>query len=422
MAEKMLMLALSPTMEQGVIAKWRKAQGDAVESGEVVCDVETDKAVMEYESQTAGTLLKITVPEGSSAAVGEIIAVVGEPDEDVSAIVEEANRQQQAKGEKKEEKNSRRPHRGRQKEQEDEPVDAKPEPAQAPPMQTAGKKVLSSPLARRVADEKGIDISRVKGSGPQGRVVEADVLAAAEKGVAQPAAPVMAGQAMQQEEIPISQKRRVIAQRLSDSKHERPHYYLTVSAQVDDLLAARKVYNANAAEKLSFNAYLVKLTAEALRRHRMVNATWNDDAIILHGRVDVALAVSQPDGLITPVLRNCEQKGIVQIDRELKELIAKAQAGTLQPEEYSESTFTITNLGSFGIEEFTAIINPPNSAILAVGQTKPTPVVDASGSVVVAQIMKLTLSCDHRLVDGATGARFLTELKAMIEQPVAALY
>jgi pyruvate dehydrogenase E2 component (dihydrolipoyllysine-residue acetyltransferase) len=404
MAEKLLMLALSPTMEEGIIVKWRKKEGEQISSGDVLCDVETDKAVMEYQAMNEGTLLKILIAEGGKAAVAEPIGIIGEEGEDVSSLVEETQiaaeeegKRQKAEGE---DKGKRQKAKGKIEEE--------------------GGKVRSSPVARRLAQKQGIDLNTIQGSGPKGRIVEKDVKLAIE---AQRAAPVpQAPAAGGEETIPVSPKRAIIAKRLSESKFSAPHYYLKVAVEVDGLLAGRKKYNASAPEKLSFNAYLVKFVAEALRRHPMVNATWQGDTIVKHGRMDVALAVAQEDGLITPIVRDCGNKGIIQINRELNLLIEKAKQGTLQPEEYSDSTFTITNLGSYGIEEFTAIINPPNSAILAVGQVLKQPAVNEEGMLCVKSLMKMILSCDHRIIDGVTGGEFLTELKRMLEYPVELLY
>ncbi len=435
MAEKIPMLALSPTMEEGAIVKWIKKEGDQVAESDVLCEVETDKATMEYESPAEGTLLKIVAAEGSSAKVGDTIAIVGEEGEDVSGMGEQQSAEQPAK----------EPAKEPTEEPTEEPAEKQPEkkqeqsqPSQQPQQEKAraeeqpqsktqqSGRVKSSPLARKVAEQKGIDITQVQGTGPEGRIIVADIEKAAGSEQAQ-TQPAKQPQAQQQQmpaagltdtEEKVSGKRKVIADRLSSSKFSAPHYYLKTTVLADALIGARQAINKQTGGKVSLNAYIMKFTAEALKRHPIVNATWADDKIIKHGSVDIALAVALDDGLITPVVRGCENKGVLEIDGEIKVLIEKAKSGTLKNEEYNNSTFTITNLGSFGIEEFTAIINPPNSAILAVGRALREPVVDENDNVNVRTTMKLTLSCDHRIIDGAVGAQFLGELKGIIEYPV----
>lgn len=414
MAERVLMLALSPTMEKGAIVRWLKKEGDRVNSGDILCEVETDKATMEYESVQEGTLLKIVVPEGKEARVGELIAVLGQPGEDVQAVVGEAPAPKAAEAAK--------------------PADAAPaapptaaEPA--PPAEIPAGHVRTSPLARRLADEHGLDLRAIAGSGPGGRIVKRDIelavaarttapVRAAGREVPAAARPGAAGD----QEIPVSPKRRIIAQRLAESMYSAPHFYLTVSVDMGRLLEARERLNAGRADKVSLNAFLVKFAAEALKRHPMVNSSWAGETIRVHAAADIGLAVAQPDGLIAPVARDCGRKGIVEIDGELRTLIDKTKANRLTPEDYAGATFTISNLGSFGIEEFTAIINPPGSAILAVGEIRKQPVVGPGDALVVRPLMRMTLSCDHRIVDGAVGAAFLKDLKDMMEDPVRTLY
>lgn len=426
MAEKIPMLALSPTMEEGAIVKWIKKEGDKVAESDVLCEVETDKATMEYESPAEGTLLKIVAAEGSSAKVGDTIAIVGEEGEDVSGMTEKSEQTQQQQPEEKTE-----PEQPPQEQEKSQPKQQtqqeKPEAQEQPQTKTQDTgRVKSSPLARKVAEQKGVDIAQISGSGPDGRVIVADIEKAAGSEQAQ-TQPAKQPQAQQQQmpapgltdtEEKVSGKRKVIADRLSSSKFSAPHYYLKSTVLADALIGARQAVNKQTGGKVSLNAYIMKFTAEALKRHPIVNATWADDKIIKHGSVDIALAVALDDGLITPVVRGCENKGVLEIDGEIKVLIEKAKSGTLKSEEYNNSTFTITNLGSFGIEEFTAIINPPNSAILAVGRAMREPVVDENDNVNVRTTMKLTLSCDHRIIDGAVGAQFISELKGIIEYPV----
>lgn len=441
MAERVYMTALSPTMEEGTIAQWTKSEGDTVAAGDVLCEVETDKATMDYEATQEGTLLKIIVGAGSSAKVGDTIAVLGEAGEDVGSIVAEAASSPGAS----------------------EPGKAAPPAAPAPqsaPASTTGdtgtavpsappavaatppgsagtptvagaadRRVKASPLARKLAESRGIDISLVSGSGPAGRIVKEDVdnyrppvgglgsAAASPAGLSTPVAP--AGQDVS---IPVDGKRAVIARRLSESKFGAPHYYLKKSVRMDAIIEAREALNKRASEKVGMNAFLLKFAAEALKHHRGVNASWQGDHILQFGSIDIGLAVDVGNGLITPIVRNCGGKGIVEIDRELKTLIEKAKAGKLQPDEYTGATFTISNLGSFGIEEFTAIINPPGSAILAVGSVERVATFTDDGAIVPVRVIKLTLSCDHRVIDGAAGARFLGDLVGTMEEPVRALF
>lgn len=413
MAEKLLMLALSPTMEVGTIAKWHVEEGAAVSSGMVVCDVETDKATMEYESPLEGTLLKIVVPAGGKAAVGDVIGIVGAPGEDISALLAEAPaaagsaaQTTQTDAKKKEEV-----------------------AAAVPGVQTTenvvdNRQIKSSPLARKLAAQYGIDLASVRGSGPGGRIVKSDIEAARQtKKEIGPMGPIGPSAASAEDQvIPVSQKRRIIAQRLSESIYSAPHYYLKVRVQLDAVLAAREIHNKSAERPCSLNAILMYFVAQALRKHPMVNAAWEGERIRMFGRADIGLAVAVQDGLLTPIVRDCGRKSITEIDDELRVLIDKARAGKLTPEEFTGATFTISNLGSFGIEEFTAIINPPGSAILAVGEARREQIFDAHGAAQVATMMRLTLSCDHRVIDGAVGAAFLRELKMMLEQPLLLLF
>jgi len=437
MAEKILMTALSPTMEEGTIVAWKKKEGDNVDAGDVLCEVETDKATMDYEATQEGALLKILKPEGSSSRVGETIGIIGEEGEDIAGLLKEAEKEAESGGRGEEEKQSA-----------GEAPSAPPAPetaqgtdrsAAAPEAaKTAGDApqpgavrgggaargasgiVKASPLARKLADMKGIDLQAVTGTGPDGRVVKRDVeefspAAAASAG----AAPV--AQAMQDETIPVSSRRAVIARRLAESKFSAPHYYLKSSVDMRQVISARELLNKSLPKKASFNAFLMKFAAEAIKRHPVVNSSWQGESIRQFGSIDIGLAVDAGAGLITPVVKNCGNRGVVDIDRELGELIEKARNNALKPEEYTGATFTISNLGSFGVEEFTAIINPPGSAILAVGQTKKTPVVDGD-ELEIVPVMKMTLSCDHRVIDGAAGARFLSELRDMMENPARVLF
>ncbi|HUX13770.1 MAG TPA: dihydrolipoamide acetyltransferase family protein, partial [Spirochaetia bacterium] len=416
-----------------------KKEGEQVKSGDVLCEVETDKATMDYESTQEGTLLKIVRGEGSASKVGEAIGIIGEKGEDVSALVSSiaAGKAEVPKNDAEKAKKQAEP------ETVGPATDARaPEPAKSPSggagytgqpaaqpaagnaLGTPGT-VKSSPLARKLAAQKGVDLRNIRGSGPDGRVVTKDV----EAYTPQPAARSGSGAGInaagtpgQDVSIPVSGRRAVIARRLSESKFSAPHYYLKASVEMERVIQARNMLNSELPEKVSFNAFIIKFAAEALKRHPNVNASWKGDQIVQFGSIDIALAVDLGQGLITPVVRNCGNRGVADIDRELKELIKKAGTGQLKPEEYTGAGFTISNLGSFGIEEFTAIINPPGSAILAIGELRKTPVVDENDLVVIRQIMKMTLSCDHRVIDGAAGGRFLNELRRAMENPVRVLY
>ena len=439
MAERILMTALSPTMEEGSIVTWNKKEGDSVASGDVLCEVETDKATMDYESTQEGVLLKIVLSEGKSATVGQTIGVIGEKGEDIAGLLSEIDNEAgsaSAGGGEAAAADSGG---------EAAPESPQPAPAAAPAAKAAAESgggaperageavragaavrgasgiVKASPLARKLAQMKNIDLTQVQGSGPDGRIVKRDV----EQYEARPAAAAgatVAAQPGQDQVIAVTGRRAVIARRLSESKFQAPHYYVKNSVNVEEVIAARAALNKQLPQKAGFNAFLIKFVAEALKRHPEVNSSWQGDKIVQFGSIDIGLAVDAGNGLITPIVRNCGNRGVIEIDAELKQLIDKAQNNALKPEEYTGATFTISNLGSFGVEEFTAIINPPGAAILAVGETKPTPVVDDAGEVVVKPIMKLSLSSDHRVIDGAAAARFINELKLMMENPARVLY
>ena len=438
MAEKLLMIALSPTMEDGTIGTWVKKEGDDIESGDIICEVETDKATMDYESTQEGRLLKILVPEGGSATVGRPIGIIGEEGEDIDGLVKEAEEELAAGGSPAGGAESPRGTAGGTKAGSGAAAGGHGTPA-APAASAPGGHVKSSPLARVLADKHGIDIGAVRGSGPEGRIVKRDVEKAIQRqtadtgkagrpapgsghGAAGTPAPGLPAY-IATETRPISQKRRIIARRLSESKFSAPHYYLKISAAVDSLFAARRDLNRSRQEdKVSFNSFLIKLAAETLKKHPQVRSGWQEDSITTFGNIDIGIAVAQKDGLITPVVRACGSKGILQIDGELKELIQRARSGKLTPDEYENAVFTISNLGSYGIEEFTAIINPPGSAILAVGAVQKQKIYDEDEEGVLKSMLKLTLSCDHRVVDGAVGALFLRDFKDSLENPIHALY
>lgn len=425
MAERILMIALSPTMDEGTIVSWSRKEGDEIASGDVLCVVETDKAAMDYESQSEGVLLKILLPEGGQAKVGEPIAIMGAAGEDISALLGAPPGDAAAAPPAAPATRSKDGDRA----EAQPPPKAAAAPEQGTPSSTEEKagerspgRVRSSPVARKLAAARGLDLAAVRGSGPGGRVIKRDVEALAEaKETHADRGAIRSAAAAAYEITPLSGKRKVIAQRLSESAFSAPHFFLTVAVEMDGLLSARARLNSGRDRKVSLNAFLHKLAAEALRRHPEVNSSWQGDSIKRFGSVDLGLAVALPDGLITPVVRGCDRKGVLAIDAELGELVKKAREGKLQPDEYTGATFTISNLGSYGIEEFTAIINPPGSAILALGQAKKAPVVGPDGEIAVRTVMRATLSCDHRVIDGATGAVFLRDLQEMIENPYAVL-
>ena len=440
-----LMPALSPTMEEGALAKWLVKPGDKVASGDVIAEIETDKATMEVEAVDEGTLAKILVPEGTEGvAVNKPIAVLLEEGEDAAAL---------AGGSKKAEpaQTPVETVKATPQDPKDPAVtpSAKPAsnaPAASAPAQGGGDRVFASPLARRMAAQAGLDLSRVQGSGPGGRVVKADVEAAmgrggaaAPKAAPQPAAdaPKAAPQAaapaaaprgvdakdladklgMKYKVLPNSGMRRTIAKRLTEAWQTIPHFGLTVDCEIDALLKLRSELNARGGEKVSVNDFVVKAVALALRKVPAANVSWHEDGILQYEQVDVSVAVATEGGLITPIVKNADQKGLATISAEVKALAAKAKEGKLKPEEFQGGTFSVSNLGMFGIKGFTSIINPPQSCILSVGAGEKRPVVKGD-ALAVATVMTLTLTVDHRSVDGAVGAQFLQALKGMIEDPI----
>ncbi|SKA02992.1 pyruvate dehydrogenase E2 component (dihydrolipoamide acetyltransferase) [Chitinophaga eiseniae] len=405
---------LSDTMTEGKIVAWNKKVGDVVKSDDVLAEVETDKATMEVIGYADGTLLYVGVKEGEAAKVNGIIAIVGKPGTNVDAILAGENAA---------------PAKAAPAEAAAPAATSAAASAEAPAAATSSDgRVKASPLARKLAAEKGIDINQVAGSGDNGRIVKKDVdnfvpaaAPAAKTGAAAPSAPafVPAGQEGYTD-TPLSQMRKVIAKRLSESKFTAPHFYLKIDVNMDKAMDARKAINEVSPVKISFNDMVIKACALALRQHPDVNSSWMGDFIRHNQHVHIGSAVAIEDGLIVPVIRFADQKTLSQIAGEAKGLYDKAKNKKLQPQDFSGNTFTVSNLGMLGIDEFTAIINPPDSAILAVGGIKETAIVE-KGQVKIANIMKLTLSCDHRSVDGAVGARFLATLKTYLENPVTML-
>jgi pyruvate dehydrogenase E2 component (dihydrolipoamide acetyltransferase) len=476
MANKILMPKLSPTMEEGQIARWVKNEGDDIEANETIAEVDTDKATMEMTSLEAGTLLKIIVPGGDTARLGQTIGIIGKKGEDFSALLDVASAA-----------NGGTPATSEDKAKTETPAASSQGPApatqSAPPLtaspagttatnvsETEGRsydydrpeaveeaatkapteeqktasngdgRMIVSPIAARMAAENGVDLKSIKGSGPSGRIIKRDIETAMQTGrQAQPAttgqpeikapassaptfsaAQIQGASAFREENT--SQMRRVIAERLATSIGPIPTFYLTVEIEMDKALDFRKQINASLKEeqKTSVNDLIVKVAATALTRHPFVNSSYQDKSIRFYEDADIGVAVAIEDGLITPVIRAANRKGIAEISAEIKEMAERARNRKLQPEEYTGATFSISNLGMFGIEQFTAIINPPEAAILAIGGATPKAVV-RNGEIVVRSVMNVTMSCDHRVIDGATGAKFLQTFKQMLENPILML-
>lgn len=398
---------LSDTMTDGVVAKWHKKVGDAVKSGELLAEIETDKATMEFESFEDGILLHIGVDEGGSAPVESVLAVIGEKGADVDTLIKAHN---QNSSEVKEE--------SKPTPVKTEAVESKPavQSTSVTTTSSGNGRVKASPLAKKLAEEKGINLSMVQGSGDGGRIIKRDVENHQGAGAGMPS---FVGVEKFTEE-PVSQMRKTIARRLGESKFSAPHFYLTVSIDMDNAIAARKSINLVAPTKVSFNDIVIKAAAAALKNHPVINSSWQETTIRRNEHVNIGVAVSVDEGLLVPVVRFADGKTLTQISGEVRDYAERAKAKKLQSEDWEGSTFTISNLGMFGIEEFTAIINSPNACILAVGGTQQVPVVK-NGQIVPGNVMKVTLSCDHRVVDGVAGSKFLQDFKNYMENPVLLL-
>jgi pyruvate dehydrogenase E2 component (dihydrolipoamide acetyltransferase) len=428
MSINILMPALSPTMTEGKLAQWHVKVGDTVKAGQVICEIETDKATMEVEAVDEGKIGQIVVPEGAEGVkVNAVIAILLEEGE--SAVPAGAAPAPTSA-----------PKRAAPAAAMPAPKPATPAPAPQPTAAAkpvaapTGGRIFASPLAKRIAAERGLDLSRIKGSGPNGRIVKADVEHAVPAAPVQapapsarpaptPAAPQPVFAAPGDKRVPHTSIRKVIARRMLESKQTVPHFYLTVELEIDALLAARQAINAVAEKKgtkVSVNDMMIKASAKALRDHPECNASWTEDEMIEYGAVDISVAVATDRGLITPIVRNADMKGLGQIAAEMKDLAARAKAGKLKLEEFQGGGFTISNLGMFGINSFAAIINPPQAMILAVGMGEERPVV-RKGQVVTRNMMSCTLAVDHRVVDGAMGAQYLQTLRAYVEQPASML-
>ncbi len=409
---------LSPTMEEGTLVAWIKKEGDEVEVDDLLAEVETDKATMEFRSFDRGVLLKILVPEGETLEPDVPVAIIGKAGEDISGLVAEV-----AAG------SASAPESASESAPESEP-EPEPAPESAPESEPAsvpvsgtesaaatGGRVLSSPLVRRLARERSIDLRVVEGSGPRGRIVKRDI-DSYEDGASISFS--TSAERLPPRVVKASSMRRTIARRLTESTQTAPHYYLTIDVDIAPLADARKAMNAEleaAGKKVSLNDLIIKAAAVALRRVPEVNASWMGKEIHYHQVVDISIAVAVEDGLMTPVLRDADRKGVAQIATEVRDLAERARDKKLQPEDMSNGTFSISNLGMFGIEAFTAVINPPEGAILAVGTIRHEPVVE-DGAIVPGRRMRFTMSCDHRLIDGATGAKFMAAFRRVVESPL----
>jgi pyruvate dehydrogenase E2 component (dihydrolipoamide acetyltransferase) len=428
---EILMPALSPTMTEGNVTKWLKKEGEEVHSGDVLAEIETDKATMEFEAVDDGRLGKILVPEGTQGIkVNQPIALLLGEGEDASAL---------KKLDVSAPKTVTAPP-------EQPPAKAQSAPEAQPAPARGNGRISASPLARRMAQQAGLDLAAITGSGPQGRIVKADIEAAlsADRGAPAPARPAVqparapsvapaAPPQLSKERVlalagnppyterPLTAMRRVIARRLTESKQTVPHFYLTVDCEIDELLKFRAELNAKSdAYRISVNDFVIRAAALALRQVPAANASWSDEAILLWDTVDIAVAVALDDGLITPIVKNADRKGLATIANETKDLAARARAGKLKLEEFQGGTFSISNLGMFGVRDFAAVINPPHGGILAVGSGEQRPVVK-NGVLAIATVMSCTLSCDHRAVDGAVGAQFLAAFKKLVEDPLTML-
>jgi pyruvate dehydrogenase E2 component (dihydrolipoamide acetyltransferase) len=474
MITKVVLAKLSPTMEEGTIVKWSKKEGDAVKQGDVLAEIETDKANMEMEALGNGILRKILVPAGGKAPIGALIGVIADANEDISKMLATAPAapaaapaqapaaapaappasapaapapnpvaaaaQASAKAAPAEQPASApappAPSPAAAPAVPAPPADSAPPPPAAPRPDSGGR-VKASPLARSMAEKSNIDLAGVSGTGPGGRIIKRDVESWASSGPRPAAAPAASAPAPAPgpapaprpsappppsitpgQDVPVSNMRRVIAKRLAESMFTAPHFYVTVDIDMDAAVAVREQIQRVENAKVSFNDLVIKACAKALTRFPMVNASWGNEKITTHGGVHVGVAVAIPDGLITPVVRDADRKTVLEISREVKDLAQRARDRKLKPEEFTGSTFTISNLGMFDVTEFTAIINPPESAILAVGAVKQQPVA-RDGQIMVGHVMKVTLSSDHRVVDGALAAQYLAEVRRLLENPVS---
>ena len=411
MAEIVKMPKLSDTMTEGVVAKWHKKVGDKVKSGELLAEIETDKATMDFESFYDGVLLYIGIEEGKAAPIDAVLAIIGKEGEDVDALLKSNAAPAPAAKAEESKAVAVEPKAAESK------TESKPAVAETT---SNDSRLKASPLAKKIAEDKGIDIRQVKGSGDEGRIIKKDVenFTGAAKSSATVQNTYTGTESFTEE--PISQMRKTIARRLAESKFTAPHFYLKMEVEMSKAIEARKAINEVSAVKISFNDMVVKAVAIALRSNPKVNSSWLGDKIRYNQHINIGVAMAVEDGLLVPVVRFADNKSLSQIASEVKVYSQKAKDKKLQPTDWEGNTFTISNLGMYGIDDFTAIINPPDACILAVGGIKETAIV-SKGQITAGNIMKLTLSCDHRVVDGATGAAFLQTLKALLENPVTML-
>lgn len=410
MAEIVNMPRLSDTMEEGTVAKWHKKVGDQVSEGDLLAEIETDKATMDFEAFQEGTLLYIGVEEGNTVPVDSILAILGEKGEDVQSIINEGSSDEKETSANK------------TKEETVAIVDANSEAKEVTSITSSSDgRIKASPLAKKMASDKGIDIGAVKGSGEGGRIVKKDIDNFSPIATSQSQAMVNVPKPTGgYEDITVTQMRKTISKRLSASKFGAPHFYLTIDIDMDNAISARAAINEMAESKVSYNDLVIKSAAFALRKHPMINSSFLGDKIRVNHDINIGVAVAVEDGLLVPVIRTADQKGLSTINAEVKDFAGKARNKKLQPSDWEGNTFTISNLGMYGIEEFTAIINSPDSCILAVGAIKQVPVVKG-GQVVPGNMMRVTLSCDHRVVDGAMGSEFLRTFKNIMENPIGML-
>ncbi|PKA15131.1 pyruvate dehydrogenase complex dihydrolipoamide acetyltransferase [Leptospira haakeii] len=444
MAKISEMTQLSPTMSEGVLVKWLKKKGDSVAPGEILAEVETDKAVMEMEAFDSGVILEILAQEGAKLPVGAPVAIIGKAGEDITSLLSEAKSRSSATTSTAPTQNSPEPTPSpspspgpRPKKQETVVTSTVSEPEEeevSSPKENPVSRGLSpsalegrikaSPLAKRLAEESGIDLSKIRGSGPDGRIIKRDI----ENGISafsSSGTSPFAGEIMQEEKLPISGMRKTIASRLVHSKTHQPHFYLDMEIDADALVHLRENFNSDLKEsgeeiKLSINDFIIRASALALLKVPEVNSSWREDHILKHGRVDIGVAVSIEGGLITPYVRNADKRSVLEIGRTVKELASRARERKLKPEEFSDGTFTVSNLGMFGVNRFAAVINEPEAAILAVGNVVSKPVIK-NGNIVPGKTLSVCLSCDHRVVDGAVGAGWLEVFRNFLEHPLRLL-
>ena len=434
MAEIIRMPKMSDTMEEGVIAGWLKKVGDDIKSGDILAEVETDKATMELESYDDGVLLHIGVDDGDSVPVDGVIAIIGEKDENIDEVLKDISNEKNTSKlddenpqeiedveEVKEEKFEEVKEEKFEEQKEEENSNSKIDTIDVN-FPKDGSRIKASPLAKKLAEEKGVDISKVKGSGEGGRIIKEDIknFEPSDSSQTESVKLPQIHSSESYDEVPVSQMRKTISKRLAESKFSAPHFYLTMEINMDNCIEGRNKINETSDVKISFNDIIVKACAVALRKHPMVNASYLTDKMRINHHIHIGVAVAVDDGLLVPVIRFADNKSLSHISSEVRNLATRAKNKELQPSDWEGNTFTISNLGMFGIEEFTAIINPNDACILAVGGIKNTPIIK-NGEIVAGNVMKVTLSCDHRIVDGAIGSAFLKTLKELIEDPIKIL-